>query len=257
MMERYVAEYQLDAKVQATFQDLDTKSVAAGVDLCVVQAEIEEPPSAALNDRVCEIVQRDPLRYLGFAGIDPGEPGAREEVARALDELGLRGLNIQPWASGIAPNDPACEWLFEDCAARGVPLTVHTGTSLACTRSIMLGWPVVLDEMAGRFPQLTIVLNHGGWPWLDEAVSVAWRHPNVYIEFGAIAPRQLGEPGSPWGSVVGLMNGWLGRKVLFATDWPLVSFRRAVAEFEDLDLRPEVRAAVFGGNASRILGLAD
>ncbi len=255
VMERYVAEYHLDEKIQATFEEMEAKSIAAGIDVCVVQAEIESPPSRVLNDRVQEIVARDPSRYVGFGGIDPTEDGAEQEVARALDELGLRGINIQPWASGMAPDAPECRWLFEACAERGVPITVHTGMSLARSRPMSLGQPVMMDAIAAAFPELPIVLNHGGWPWLDEAIAVAWRHPNVYLEFGAIAPRKLGEPGSPWERVVNVMNDWLAPKVMLATDWPTVSFRRAVEEFRALDLSEDALAAAMGGNAARLLGL--
>lgn len=256
VMRRYVAEYRLDEKIQATFEDMSTKARVAGVDICVVQAEIESPPSRALNDRVKEVVDRDPERFIGFGGVDPSEPGARQEVARALDELGLRGINLQPWASGVRSDDPDCLWVFEACAERGVPITVHTGMSLAGSRPIELGHPVGIDRVAAQFPDLVIVLNHGGWPWLDEAIAIAWRHPNVFLEFGAIAPRKLGEPGSPWEKVVNMMRDWLAPKVLLATDWPTVSFRRAVEEFGALELPPEALQAAMGGNAAALLGLA-
>lgn len=254
-MRRYVAEYQLDEKIQATYADMSAKARAAGIDVCVVQAEIEAPPAKRLNDRVKEIVDRDPARFIGFGGIDPTEPGAQREVTRALDELGLRGINIQPWASGMKPDDPDCLWVFESCAERGVPITVHTGMSLASSRPMELGYPGNLDRLAARFPDLVIVLNHGGWPWLDEAIAVAWRHPNVFLEFGAIAPRKLGERDSPWAKVVNMMDDWLAPKVLLATDWPTLSFRRAVEEFGALELPEEALDAAMGGNAARLLGL--
>src|ERR1700733_13622834 len=77
MMGRYVPEYHLDEKAQATFEDLDSKSKAAGIDLCVIHGEIEEPGAERMNNRVKEVVDRDPKRYVGFGGIDPTEPGAR------------------------------------------------------------------------------------------------------------------------------------------------------------------------------------
>jgi predicted TIM-barrel fold metal-dependent hydrolase len=255
VMERYVDEYGLDEKIQVTFEEMEAKASDAGIDVCVVQAEIEEPPSARLNDRVKEIIDRDPQRYVGFGGVDPTEPGAQAEAVRALDVLGLRGINIQPWASGMPPDHADCVWVFETCAERSVPITVHTGMNLAPTRSMELGHPGAVDRLAARFPDLPIVLNHGGWPWLDEAIAVAWRHPNVYIEFGAIAPRKLGEAGSPWEKVVNLMKDWFAPKVLFATDWPTLSFRRGVEEFSALDLPPTALRKAMGDNAAKLLGL--
>lgn len=85
-------------------------------------------------------------------------------------------------------------------------------------------------------------------------MAVARKHPNVYLEFGGLAPRYVGAPGTGWEVVFRFMNSLLSRQVLFGTDWPVFPMARALAEWRELGLKPQVLDALLSGNAERLLG---
>ena len=108
--------------------------------------------------------------------------------------------------------------------------------------------------MACDFPNLTIVANHGGWPWVTEMVAVAWKHPNVYIEIGAVSPKYIGTPGTGWEPLMVYGTSLLQDRVLFATD-NMLPPKRCVDELKALPLKDAVKDKWLGGNAARLLGL--
>lgn len=240
---------------QPTFDQLLERATDAKIDVCVIQAELELPPSAPMNDRVAELVARDPQRIVGFAGINPTESNAYQELVRAVDVLKLRGINLQPWAIGVPITDPIYDVVWETAVARGIPVTIHCGVNFRVDRNLDLGNPMYVDQIATRFPDLPLVINHGGWPWIDQAMAIVWRHRNVYIEFGAVRPRELSRSNGLWGRVAPMLHGWLGERTLLATDWPMLDFTHAVQDFEALEIAPEVRQNIMGENARRLLKL--
>ena len=110
-------------------------------------------------------------------------------VEREITERGMRGVNLQPFAYRLKANDKRFYPLYQKCQELGVPVTIHASINFSNNRSIEFGRPLYLCEIACDFPELTIVANHGGWPWVAEAVAVAWKHSTVYIEIGAVAPK--------------------------------------------------------------------
>ena len=150
-------------------------------------------------------------------------------------------------------NDKRFYPLYSKCQELGVPVTIHTSINFSNDRSIDFGRPLYVDEVACDFPDLTIVANHGGWPWVNELVAVAWKHPNVYIEIGAVAPKYIGTPGTGWETLMHYGNtSLLSDRVLFATD-NMIPYRRAVEELQALPLKDQVKEAWLGGNAARLL----
>ncbi|MBW2177015.1 MAG: amidohydrolase family protein, partial [Deltaproteobacteria bacterium] len=105
------------------------------------------------------------------------------------------------------------------------------------------------------FPDLKIVANHGGWPWVTEMVAVAWKHPNVYIEIGAVSPKYIGTHGTGWEALMVYGNSLLQDRVLFATD-NMLPHKRCVEEIKALPLKPDVKEKWLGLNALNLLGLA-
>ncbi len=95
----------------------------------------------------------------------------------------------------------------------------------------------------------------GGGAAMAELVAVAWKHRNVYIEIGAVAPKYIGTPGGGWETLLQFGNTLLQDQVLFATD-NMIPFERAVSECKQLPLKPEVMEKWLGGNAARLLGLS-
>jgi predicted TIM-barrel fold metal-dependent hydrolase len=252
-MGQYDALYSMEARSNLTFEQLVAEMEAHGV-RGIMQAEYEVGRSRDWNLRVADLVGRRPDLFLGgVASVDPREPDALQELEWAHDELGLRGMVIQPGFLELHATDPRCTPLYEFCREREVPVTVHTGVNFSSTGSIEYGRPIHVDQVACAFPGLVLVCNHGGWPWVMESLAVAWKHPTVFLEFGAIAPKYMAHPSGGWHPVTHWMDRQLRSQVLLGTDWPMLRYDRLVEELPLLELRPESHDAYVRSNAQRII----
>jgi len=136
----------------------------------------------------------------------------------------------------------------------GLQVALHTGINYTVTFPIRNDQPIQVDQVACDFPDLVLVACHAGWPWVPEMVAVLRKHPNVYAEFGGLAPRYVCEANTGWEVMFRFMNSLPGRQVLHGTDWPVFPMDRALAEWRAGGLRPHVLEALTGGNAQRLLG---
>lgn len=229
---------------------------AAGVDLAVLQPEWAFGDYRDLNAAVARIVKAHPHRFLGYCTVNPAEDDDMVQVVeRAVHDQGIRGLNLQPFAYRLMANDKRFYALYAKCQDLRIPVTIHTSINFSNDRSIEYGRPLALCEIACDFPDLTIVANHGGWPWVPELIAIAWKHPNLFIEIGAISPKYIAMPGSGWEMLLRYGNSLLQDQVLFATDC-MIPFARAVEELRALPLKEEVKRKWLGDNAARLLGVA-
>lgn len=253
-MKRYNEVFDLP-EVSYTEAELIEKLTGAGIRHAVMQAEWSSGDYRAENDQVADIVRRHGDLFVGFASVDAGDGvAAVEELKRCVDTLGLRGLNVQPFASRLRANHKKFYPLYWKCREYGIPVTIHTGINYSFDRTLNYGRPIYVDEVACDFPGLTIVLNHGGWPWVHESVAIARKHRRVYVEIGGIAPKYVGKPGAGWDMLIALGNNVLQDQILFATD-SMIPFRRAVEEAQALPLKDAIKAKLLGGNAAALLGL--
>ena len=239
--------------------DLDTMQrnmEAGGIDTAVVQAEWMYGDYRKLNDAVAKLVAEYPDRFA--AGFLTVNPAADDDLAAVVEEgvrdRGFRGVNLQPWAYRVRCNDRIFYPLYEKCLELDVPVTVHTSINFTSDRTIDFGRPLYLDQVACDFPGLKLVANHGGWPWVNELMAVAWKHPNVYIEIGAISPKYIGKAGTGWEPLMVYGNSLLQDRVLWATD-AMVPHRRSIDELKALPLKDSVKEKWLGLNAARLLGL--
>jgi len=197
--------------------------------------------------RVARVCARHPDRFSGLAGVDPfrGIAGLRE-LSHAVNELGFVGAHLYPHWFGLAPDHAKYYPYYARCAELDVPLMMQIGHNLVYSRERRLasvGRPICLDQVAIDFPELKLIGIHIGVPWTDEAISMAWKHENVFLAGDAYAPRH-------WpSSFVHYANTYGNRKVLFGTDWPVIDPERAVAEVAALDLRPESHRRLMRDNA--------
>ena len=220
----------------------------------VMQAEWKEDEPVAVNDQVARAVAAHPDRLVaGIATTDPRLPNAPEILKHAHDELGLRGRNFQPGFLKVAANDPSAAPLVQYCQDNGHPVIVHSGINFGETRPISFGHPAALCAIARAYPRLTIVANHGGWPWVTETLAVLWKHRNVYADFGAIAPKRMVGPKGGWQPVTHWMNTMVSDQVLLATDWPMIRHERLIAELHHLGLSDESFAKYTRLNATRLI----
>ena len=185
------------------------------------------PPTT--NDEVAEIVKRYPDMFVGWAHVDPWKGKlAVKELRRAVKELGLRGVGeFHPIMQGFAPSDRRFDELWETCVELNIPVSFHTGTTGSGANmpggagfSIYYSHPMHLDDLAMRFPTLTIIGCHPSFPWQDDMLAIAVHKKNVLIDLSGWSPRRF----SP--SLITHINGPLQDKVLFGTDYPWLRPRR-------------------------------
>ena len=226
----------------------------AGIDRAVLQAEWAAGDYRAMNDAVHRIVGEHPSELTGYVTVNPDAgDNMAAVVEQEVRERGAKGVNLQPFSYRVMANDKRFYPLYAKCQELGVPVTIHSSINFSNDRSIAYGRPIVLDEIACDFPDLTIVANHGGWPWVNELVAVAWKHANVYIEIGAVAPKYIGTPGTGWETLLHYGNtSLLSDRVLFATD-NMIPYQRAVQELQELPLKDHVKEGWLGENAARLL----
>lgn len=239
-----------------TWDELVSALDDAGVDRAVVHAEYEGADIAdELNETVAEIVRGDPQRFKGVGTVSQGPTvDIMRTVAqvRRCAELGLVGLSIQPAFFHGAINDKHLYPVYAAAAELDLVVFVHTGINYGRTHPIEGERPAFLDEIACAFPGLRLVAAHAGWPWIPELVAVMRKHRTVFAEFGGLAPKYVAAPGSGWEVMYRFMNSLLSEQVLFGTDWPAFAPGRALDEWRAMDLKPEVRDRLLGGNAAEL-----
>ena len=204
-------------------------------------------------EMVAEVVKKYPTRFKGLAGIDPNESmeGVRK-LEYAIRELGFVGAHLYPHWFEMSPTHRKYYPFYAKCAELGVPIQMQVGHCLVYSKDRPLrsvGRPITLDTIACDLPELKIIGIHTGWPWVEEMISVAWKHPNVYIGSDAYGPKYW-KP-----EFVNFINSWGQDKVLFGTDFPIIDFERATREINDLGLRDHAKEKLLWKNAARVYGL--
>jgi predicted TIM-barrel fold metal-dependent hydrolase len=202
---------------------------------------------------VAKVCERHPDRFSGLAGIDPfrGIAGLRE-LRAAVREDGFVGAHLYPHFFGLAPDHAKYYPYYATCAELGIPIMMQMGQNMISKPELgqrSVARPICLDAVAIDFPELTIIGMHVGVPWVDELISMAWKHDNVYIGADAYAPRY-------WPPQLVRYADSYGRdKVLFGSGWPIVDPERAVAEALELQMRPASLRALMHDNARRVFRL--
>jgi predicted TIM-barrel fold metal-dependent hydrolase len=201
----------------------------------------------------------DPERLLAFGSVHPRTSRDPEGDVERLLEMGIRALKLHPPHQLVAPNAyrdegggpgpcPALAGVYRRAEALGLPVTIHTGTSVFPGARSVFGNPLGIDDVAVDFPDLTILLAHGGRPlWMDTCFFLARRHPNVYLELSGIPPARLLD--------------WFPRleaiasKAVFGTDWPgpgVPEPERNIEALRSLPLSAEALRAILYGNSRRL-----
>ena len=228
--------------------------------LCVVFAVDERLTGRAPvpNDEVAAFAAEHADVAIAFASLDPTRgPAAVREAKRLVADGVVRGLKLHPPLQQFAPNDPLAYPLYEVFAEAKLPVLFHTGHSGIGTGMpggggirLKYGNPMLIDDVAVDFPDLPIILAHPSFPWQDEAISVCLHKPTVYIDLSGWSPKYF----SP--TLVQYANTLLKHKVLFGSDYPLITPDRWLADFEKIAIRDEVRPLILKENALRLFGLS-
>ena len=208
------------------------------------------------NQTIAELARKFPERLIAFSGVDPlQEEVAVRDLEHAVKELGLKGLYVAPWELNIYSNDKRLYPLFAKCVELGVPLYIHCSINFGVGRRMDLTHPIYLDAVANDFPDLKIIANHAGWPWVLDLVAAAWRNPNLYIGIADMRPKYIGMHNTGWEPLVLYGNSILQDKILFATGWPALPFKRSIEEVLALPLKDSVKEKWLYLNAARLFEL--
>ena len=232
---------------------------AEGVDRAVLVNYVS-PDVIGFTDEVNAFVGRycrgHEDRLVAMGGVHPRlerDPAGR--LRRLVEEHGLRALKLHPPHQLFHPNAyrdggdlPALAEIYRAAAELRIPVLVHTGTSIFPAARNKYGDPMALDDVAVDFPDLTIVMAHGGRPlWMEEAFFLLRRHPNVFMDVSGIPPRQLLDYFPRLSEVA--------HKTMFGTDWPgpgVPGVRGNIEQFRALALPGEAREAILSGTADRV-----
>ena len=208
------------------------------------------------NEEVLNLARQHSDFMIAFASVDPTRGAEAVQEARRLIELGVRGFKLHPPLQQFHANDRSVYPFYEVVAEAKLPVIIHTGHSGIGTGMpggggirLKYGNPMDIDDVAVDFPDMPIILAHPSFPWQDEAISICLHKPQVYIDLSGWSPRYF----SP--ILIQYANTLLKNKMLFGSDYPLITPDRWMADFEKIAIRDEVRPLILKENAVRLLNL--
>jgi len=231
------------------------RSMAAVVFTVDAQTELDHP--ALSSEEIAEGAARNNDVLIPFGSVDPRQGSAAVDRAlRLIEDHGVRGFKFHPTVQGFDPSDPQYFPLYEALQDAGVVSLFHTGqTGIGAGMRgghgfrLALSNPMLLDTVAAEFPDLQIIMAHPSVPWQDEAISVATHKHNTWIDLSGWSPKYFPP------QLVRAANSFLKGRILFGSDFPLLTPDRWVRDAEHTDLKPEVMPAILKDNAARLLGL--
>jgi predicted TIM-barrel fold metal-dependent hydrolase len=208
------------------------------------------------NAEVLEAASANPDVLIPFGSVDPHKGKLGVRMARELIDAGVRGFKFHPNTQAFWPNDRDFYPLYEVIAEAGLIALFHSGTTgigagMPGGGRVRLKYsnPMCIDDVAADFPELDIILAHPSFPWQEEALAIAVHKPNVYIDLSGWSPKYFPE------ILIQYTNTRLKNKMLFGSDFPLITPDRWLADFEKLPIKDDVRPLVLKQNAAKLLGL--
>ncbi|MFG1677534.1 amidohydrolase family protein [Micromonospora sp. NPDC049282] len=235
------------------YRERDMAAVVFTVD---AGTQLKHPPLSSVDIARAASEHADVL--IPFGSVDPrtGE-AALELAARLIEEEGVRGFKFHPTVQGFDPGHDEYAALWGLLERAGVPALFHTGQTgigagLPGGHGLRLGLsnPMLLDPIAADFPDLQIIMAHPSVPWQAEALSVATHKHNTWIDLSGWSPKYFPA------ELVRHANSLLKGRVLFGTDYPLLTPDRWLRDVAATDLKPDVLPGILKDNAVRLLGLA-
>lgn len=219
-----------------------------GVDRAVVLTEISPITTGVIsNEAVAEFCEgHDAL--IPFANINPfmvSNPA--QELERCVLKMGFQGLKLYPTYQGFYANDSMIYPVYAKAHELGIPVMIHTGSSIFRGARLKYGDPLWIDDVAVDFPELTLIQAHGGRGfWYQRALFMARLHKNVFVEIAGLPPHKLLE------YFPDLEKS--ADKIIFGSDWPgLRSIKKNLDAIRSLPLADDTKAKILGENAARLL----
>jgi predicted TIM-barrel fold metal-dependent hydrolase len=231
------------------------RAMAAVVFTVDARTQLNHEPVSSID--IARAASRHADVLIPFGSVDPrtGE-AALELAARLIEDEGVRGFKFHPTVQGFNPSHDEYVPLWGLLEKANVPALFHTGQTgigagLPGGYGFRLGLsnPMLLDPIAADFPRLQIVMAHPSVPWQDEALSVATHKHNTWIDLSGWSPKYFPA------ELVRYANSILSRRVLFGSDYPMLTPDRWLREVSGTSLKPEVMPGILKDNAARLLGL--
>jgi len=231
--------------VAVTIAAMDEASVARSL----ISAWVAPKSVMISNDEVAGFVAQVPERLVGVGSVDIAKPmAAVREIRRCVEELGFKAIRVLPWLWELPPTDRRFYPVYTACCEMDVPFCTqigHTGPLMPSE----VGRPIYLDCVALDFPELVVVAGHIGYPWTDEAIAIATKHENVYIDTSAYTVNRYPAP------LLEFMRGHGRANVLFGTNYPMIMPAKALEGIDGIGLDDEAMQLFLGENARRVFRL--
>lgn len=234
---------------------------AAGIDKSVISAEdvtTRAGDTIVSNEEIKTLVDLCPDRLIGFASVDPRREDAVEVLERAFTELGLAGLKLSPAVQRFMPGDSMLDPIYRTCLKYGKPVLFEAGMTWVKNSPTKYSHPLLFEDVAIAYPELSMCLGHFGWPWVRETAMLILKYPNLYADTALLyfdSPTQFFqqtfqvEMGPYW------IDRMLYDKVMFGSTYPRIEQKRMVKAVNALNLRPPQKEMVLGLNAMKFLGM--
>jgi predicted TIM-barrel fold metal-dependent hydrolase len=221
-----------------------------GVDLAVTLAEYNPHSSGVVpNEFLHEFCAGHSDRLIPMGSIDfESDVPYIEQAKNAVYNLGMKGFKLLPSYAYFYPNDPKMFPMYGFAQELGLPIMFHTGTSVFTGTRIKYANPLLLDDVACEFPELKLLLEHGGRSfWYDRVAWMLMRHPNVYVGCAGIPAKHLH---------ANFKLEVYSDRFIFGSDWPgVVGINILACKIMDLPISREVKEKIFYHNAARVLGI--
>lgn len=208
------------------------------------------------NDDVLDFAEENNDIVMAFASVNPLRGADALAEAKRLIKRGVRGFKLHCPLMEFHANDKRAYPFYEVLAEAKKPVIFHTGHSGIGTGMpggggvrLKYGHPMDIDDVAVDFPDMPIIMAHPSFPWQDEAISVCLHKVQVYIDLSGWSPKYFAPV------LIQYANTLLKKKMLFGSDFPLITPDRWLADFEKIGIKDEVRPLILKENAIRLFGL--
>src|SRR6218665_1544808 len=222
----------------------------AGIDRGVVVGRLAGVLGSVANEEVRQIVGDHPGRFLGAVSIDPtSRVGACRTISEAV-AAGFKLINIEPGSYPVPmhADDRRLYPIYGHCEDLGVPVILMVGGTAG--PDLSYSDPIRTDRVLADFPNLKVIVAHGGWPWVTEILHIGFRRQNMYLSPDMYFSRMPG-----WEEYVKAADTFMADPMLYASSFPFCPVKGYKQWFERLPIKPENLQKIMGGNARRLLGL--
>lgn len=232
--------------IEEIISDMDTYNVVKGV---ITSRDAETTYGLASgNAGVIPYLEQYPDRFIGMAGLDPHKPDVLNELNTMVEKHHFKGAATDPYLAKIPADDKKFYPIYARCVELDIPIVITTGmAALVKGADPYHCHPKHIDQVARDFPDLKIVISHGCYPWVNEAIMVVYRNKNVYIELSEAEEAPFGD------GYIKAANTMIGDKVVFASAHPFLDFKGQIELYKRLPFEQSVLENVFYNNAAKLL----